>query len=115
VLFSSLNHALADSLDPSLGLGHQIGCGSLTADVERVAAAVADPAAWRPKAEALERLLTTSSEAVLLERWRQALTAIDAHWNRLQAGESPLRSPGRLALRWAQWRERGVRLLQRRR
>ena len=115
VLFSSLNHALADSLDPSLGLGHQIGCGSLTADVERVAAAVADPAAWRPQAEALERLLTTSSEAVLLERWRQALTAIDAHWNRLQAGESPLRSPGRLALRWAQWCERGARLLQRRR
>ena len=38
VVFSSLNHALADSLDPGL-VGHQIGCGSLQADLQRIAAA----------------------------------------------------------------------------
>ncbi|MEB3266400.1 MAG: glycosyltransferase [Cyanobacteriota bacterium] len=115
VVFSSLNHALADSLDPVLGLGHQIGCGSLAADAERIAAAVADPVAWRPDPQALEQLLAASAEARLVERWRQALTAIDQHWDRLLAGEPALRTPGRVALRLDQWRQRAARLLRRRR
>ena len=56
VLFSSLNHALADSLDPGL-LGHQIGCGSLASDLERITAAVADPERWYPAPARLEQLL----------------------------------------------------------
>jgi glycosyltransferase involved in cell wall biosynthesis len=61
VLFSSLNHALADNLDPG-DLAHQIGMGSLAADGERIAAAVADPAAWLPGPRRLQELLDELSE-----------------------------------------------------
>jgi hypothetical protein len=109
VLFSSFNHALADSLDPGR-LGHQLGCGTLEADVERIAAAVAEPAAWRPEPAALDALLAGCGEQALLQRWQQALAAIDAHWQRLAAGAQPLRSPSPLALRWSQRLERLGRL-----
>jgi hypothetical protein len=110
VLFSSFNHALADCLDPGV-LAHQIGAGTLKADVERIAAAVADPAAWRPAPCRLEELLTELGEPRLLERWRQALTAINAHLDRLQAGEPPLRAPALLRLRVQRWRQRLARVL----
>jgi hypothetical protein len=100
VVFSSLNHALADSLDPGL-VGHQIGCGSLAGDVRRIAAAVADPTAWRPEPQRLEALLAGSGEAALLDRWRQALLAIEAHWDLLLSGAAtplPQRSRWRLRL-----------------
>ena len=106
VVFSSLNHALADSLDPFVGLGHQLGCGTLAADLERIAAAVADPEAWLPSPRQLEELLHQGSEAALLERWRQALAAINDHWNRLLAGEPPLTMTPLWRLRWFQWRAR---------
>ena len=38
VVFSSLNHALADLLDPGVKLGHQIGCASLAHDLARIEA-----------------------------------------------------------------------------
>lgn len=99
VVFSSFNHALADSLDPGR-LGHQIGCGTLAADLERISAAVAEPAAWRPAAADLESLLAGCTEDSLRPRWHQALTAIDQHWDRLlTAGEPPLSS-------WPAWRLR---------
>jgi hypothetical protein len=105
VVFSSLNHALADSLDPGL-LGHQIGCGSLEADLERIAAAVADPAAWQAPPARLLPLLESCSEPVLLERWRGALQAIDQHW-RLRIGGAPaLVSPPLWRLRGASLRGR---------
>jgi hypothetical protein len=90
VVFSSLNHALADLLDPGQ-LGHQIGCGSLEADVDRIAAAVADPVSWQAAPQALDALLEASGEAVLLERWSQALESIDQHWRRLASGQAALR------------------------
>ncbi len=100
VVFSSFNHALADTLDPGV-LGHPIGCGTRTADVERILAAVARPEAWRGDPERLETLLRECSEPVLLERWRQALEAIDHHWHRcLVAGEPPLRALPVWRLRW---------------
>ncbi len=105
VLFSSFNHALADTLDPG-GLAHQIGAGTLAADVERIAAAVADPTAWLPPSCQLEELLEELSEPRLRERWRQALTAINAHLDRLQAGEPPLRAPSMARLRLERWRQR---------
>jgi hypothetical protein len=107
VVFSSLNHALADSLDPGL-VGHQIGCGTLAADLERISAAVADPQAWLPEPQRLEALLRDSDEAVLAERWRRALVAIEAHWQRLlEQAEPPLHSPPAWRLRLG---ERLVRL-----
>lgn len=115
VVFSSLNHALADSLDPSL-LGHQIGCGTLEADLERIEAAVADPAAWLPPPARLEALLETCSEAVLCQRWKRALLEIETHWNRiLQDQAPPLRSLPVWRLRFDQVRGRLKRWLLRRR
>jgi hypothetical protein len=105
VLFSSFNHALADTLDPG-GLAHQIGAGTLTADVERITAAVADPSAWLPPPRQLEELLEELSEPRLRERWRQALLAINAHLDRLQAGDPPLRAPSLAQLRLERWRQR---------
>jgi hypothetical protein len=105
VLFSSFNHALADTLDPGV-MAHQIGAGTLAADVERIVAAVADPAAWLPPPRQLEKLLVELSEPRLRERWRQALVAINAHLDRLQAGDPPLRAPTLARLRLQLWRQR---------
>jgi hypothetical protein len=89
VVFSSLNHALADLLDPGR-LGHQIGCGTLAADVERITAAVAEPEGWRAEPERLSDLLMGCAEPNLLMRWQGALAEIDVHWLRLSAGLPPL-------------------------
>jgi glycosyltransferase involved in cell wall biosynthesis len=105
VLFSSLNHALADSLDPGR-LGHQIGAGTLEADLDAITAAAAEPAAWLPAPEALAGLLASSGETALIERWRGALAAIDRHWDRLEQGCPPLRSEPVWQQRWRQRLER---------
>jgi hypothetical protein len=110
VVFSSLNHALADSLDPG-PVGHQIGCGSLAADLERITAAVADPVAWRADPRRLALLLQEGSEAALAERWRRALTACDRHWGLLLQGEPPLLAPPVARLRRDQLLERLLRRL----
>ena len=109
VVFSSLNHALADLLDPGV-VGHQIGCGSLRADGERIAAAVADPERWRPTPTVLAALLASCSEASLRRRWAGALALVNDHWDRLLAGEPPLRSPAPWRLAWGQRLGRLVRL-----
>jgi hypothetical protein len=101
VVFSSLNHALADLLDPGV-LGHQIGCGTLEADMERIAAAVAEPGGWRPDEQALQALLAGCAEDALLERWGAALAVAEAHWSKQLAGHSPLISPSAATLRWKQ-------------
>ncbi|MFM8526105.1 MAG: glycosyltransferase family 1 protein [Cyanobacteriota bacterium] len=107
VVFSSLNHALADTLDPGL-VGHQIGAGTLAADLDRIAAAAADPAAWRPDPARLAALLAECSEPVLLERWRSVLEQVNQHWDRLLAPDAapPLRSPSVWRLRLARQRQR---------
>jgi hypothetical protein len=105
VVFSSLNHALADLLDPGR-LGHQLGCGTLEADVERIAAAVEDPGPWRADPQALAALLAASGEQVLVERWREALGAIGRHWQGLQEGEAPLRCKPVWRIRWEGRRQR---------
>jgi hypothetical protein len=109
VVFSSFNHALADSLDPGL-LGHQIGAGTLAGDRDRILAAVADPERWRPRPETLSALLEGCSESVLRARWARALERVNRHWDRLLAGEPPLRSPPPWQLRWGQRLGRLVRL-----
>ena len=113
VVFSSLNHALADSLDPG-AVGHQIGCGSLAADLERIGAAVADPAAWRADPQRLADLLREGSEAALAQRWRRALAAIERHWTLLLGGAAaPLQSPPSWRLRLDPWLVRLRRWLHR--
>ncbi|MFN5697320.1 MAG: glycosyltransferase [Cyanobacteriota bacterium] len=106
VVFSSLNHALADTLDPGL-LGHQIGCGTMDSDLQRIRAAVADPDPWQPEPQRLQQLLDEGSEPVLRERWAGALAAIDQHWQQvLGAGAVPLAVAPRWRLRWDQLRAR---------
>jgi len=112
VVFSSLNHALADSLDPGL-VGHQIGCGTLAGDVQRIRAAVADPDAWRAPRERLTPLLEACAEPVLQERWRGALQAIDDHWRQRRSGEPALRTAPLWWLRTAPLRGRLRRCLAR--
>jgi hypothetical protein len=89
VVFSSLNHALADNLNPGL-LGHQLGAGTLVADLDRISAAVKNPQAWRPQPEALEQLLGNTSEQALAQRWRSTLEQVNDHWDRIAAGEPAL-------------------------
>ena len=115
VVFSSLNHALADCLDPGV-LGHQLGQGTLGADVERIAAAVADPRGWQAEPAALKQLLDDLGEARLQQRWHRALAAINQHWDRLlQNGEPPLRAPAPVQVRLTLWRQKLARVLSRRR
>ena len=106
VVFSSLNHALADCLDPGV-LGHQLGLGTLGADVERITAAVAHPARWQADPAALQRLLEDLGEASLQQRWQRALALLNRHWDRLLlAAEPPLRSASRLQLQWSRVRQK---------
>ena len=83
-MFSSLNHALADYGDPGHTV-HQIGCGRLSFDLERIQGAVDVPQRWRPSDNRLELLLQECSEAALLERWRDTL----AHLEALEASSGP--------------------------
>ena len=112
VVFSSLNHALADNLEPGL-LGHQIGFGTMAADLDRIAAAVAEPQAWRPEHQVLQNLLERFRESAQLPPWQRALNGIDAHWDRLLQGEPPLRIAPSWWSRWQQSREQLERRLRR--
>ena len=105
VVFSSLNHALADNLDPGV-LGHQLGAGTLTADCDRIRAAVQEPQAWRPHPDALEQLLRTTSEQALAQRWRLTLEQLNHHWDRIAAGEPPLLLSSRAGLGLQRLRQR---------
>ena len=82
VVFSSLNHALADIIDPGV-VAHQIGSGTLSSDVERIEAVIADPSAWQMSPSMIERILQSFQESALIERWGFALDQIDRHWERL--------------------------------
>ena len=94
VVFSSFNHALADTLTPGQS-AHQIGQGLLSHDVAQIQAAVSDPAAWRLPRQPLEALLAPYSEAVLRQRWSDTLEALDRLFARRQQhpDEPFLRSP----------------------
>jgi glycosyltransferase involved in cell wall biosynthesis len=112
VVFSSLNHALADFLDPGV-VGHQIGAGTLQGDLERIARAVREPWSWQPDQAHRDALLAVASEQELVRRWDQALGAIDGHWDRLLACAPALRPPSRLQLRGSQALRRFSSVLQR--
>ncbi|MBD1194213.1 glycosyltransferase [Vulcanococcus sp. Clear-D1] len=99
VVFSSLNHALADHLGDGR-LGFQIGCGTLQADVDRIHQAVLSPESWQPAPDALNSLLKAHDPAALPERWRATLLQIQEHWSRLGDGVRPLQAPSRHRLHW---------------
>ena len=98
VVFSSLNHALADTLTPG-EIGHQIGCGSLDHDVNRIVNAVSAPADWTPSGALLDGLLKPYSESVLVTRWQGVLQQLDALQPTLVTN-SVLRSRSLWRLRW---------------
>jgi hypothetical protein len=77
VVFSSLNHALADHGDPCRTV-HQIGCGRLEFDVRRIQSAVQNSSQWRPQADVLEACIAPHTGTRLLESWREALKHLDA-------------------------------------
>ena len=75
IVFSSLNHALADILTPG-EIGHQIGCGSLSIDVDRITAALLNPNVWKPSESKLDLTLEDFSEELHLLRWKNVLSEI---------------------------------------
>ena len=111
VVFSSFNHALADTLTPG-EIGHQIGCGSLDHDVTRIAAAVAAPAEWRPPAEELDPFLQAYSEPALVERWQRVLAQLDVLLPIL-ATDSVLQALPLWRLRWNRYARRLLRVVNR--
>ena len=76
IVFSSLNHALSDILTPG-EIGHQIGCGSLSNDVDRIIAALFNPNAWKPSGSKLDLVLEDFSEKLHVRRWEDVLSKID--------------------------------------
>ena len=76
IVFSSLNHALSDILTPG-EIGHQIGCGSLSNDVNRIIAAVCNPSDWKSSSTKLDLALRELSEESHVKRWKDALRQID--------------------------------------
>ena len=108
VVFSSFNHALADTLTPG-ETAHQVGQGTLQNDLLRVSAAVACPAEWRPDPLKLGELLSESSEHSWCERWRVVLSQLDElceHGSMGLASQQALRSHSTRRLRWMQRWER---------
>ena len=109
VVFSSLNHALADHGDPCRTV-HQIGCGRLEFDLDRIQQAVRNPSQWRPQLDQLEAGLALYTETRLLERWHEALEHLDA----LDDRPGPwLVNSTRWQLRWGQRLKRLRRVVDR--
>ena len=98
VVFSSLNHALADTLTPSKTI-HQLGCGSLTYDVERISSAAKCPWQWCGSKTDIDQLLEISSESNCLEQWRVALSEIEKGFPYWDNSADLLSSSSQLALR----------------
>ena len=76
IVFSSLNHALSDILTPG-EIGHQIGCGSLSNDVNRIIAAVCNPSDWKSSSTGLDLALRELSEELHVKRWKDVLHQVD--------------------------------------
>ena len=98
IVFSSLNHALADTFTPGV-MGHQIGYGCLSNDVERIAAAIANPFEWKPSEPALDFALREFSEPLCIARWRTVLQELDAVMPMLNNNPRLLLKP-RYGLTW---------------
>ncbi|MCY4172554.1 MAG: glycosyltransferase [Cyanobacteria bacterium MAG CAR3_bin_5] len=105
VVFSSLNHALADHLTPGVNC-FQIGAGTLATDVERIWS-VCRMGTSLPHAAASPSSAPQGNHHP--RQLEQVLQEVNAHWDRLAAGEQPLRStpdPWPLAVRCKRWLRR---------
>ena len=76
IVFSSLNHALSDILTPG-EIGHQIGCASVSNDVDRISAALLDPSEWKPSAQKLSFVLQEFTEQLHIKRWRYVIENLE--------------------------------------
>ena len=104
VVFSSLNHALADHLTPGVNC-FQIGAGTLATDVERIRAVC--------RRETTPPLPSASPSVPRGNHQRhqlgQVLQEVNTHWDRLAAGDQPLAptpSPWPLTVPWKRWLRR---------
>ena len=76
IVFSSLNHALSDILTPG-EIGYQIGCASVSNDVDRISAALLNPAEWRPSAQKLDFVLQDFTEQSHIKRWKYVIKSLE--------------------------------------
>ena len=108
VVFSSFNHALADTLTPGV-TAHQIGQGTLENDLARIRSAVQCPDHWIPDVETLDSLLSECSESSWCLRWGRILAQLSEmriHGALGLKSDLVLHSPSTLRLRWLQRRDR---------
>ena len=106
VVFSSLNNALSDFLTPG-ETAHQIGCGSIEFDLQRISAAVKSPQRWRGSFEVVQGLLDASSEAMCVSRWNLVLAQIQSGWPSWQEPSLVLTSSSTMVLRCSDLLRRG--------
>ena len=100
VVFSSLNHALADHLTPGVNC-FQIGAGTLAADVERIWSVCHGEGTAPPD--------SAPAGNHQHQQLGQVLQEVNIHWDRLAAGDQPLRpipNPWPLTVRWKRWLRR---------
>ena len=100
VVFSSLNHALADHLTPGVNC-FQIGAGTLAADVERIRSVCHGERTAPPD--------SAPAGNHQHQQLGQVLQEVNIHWDRLAAGDQPLRpipNPWPLTVRWKRWLRR---------
>ena len=102
VVFSSLNHALADHLTPGVNC-FQIGAGTLMTDVERIRSICRMDRTPPPSTS-----LPMDNHLHHPPPLGQVLQEVNAHWDRLAAGDQPLASPNPwpLAVRCKRWLRR---------
>lgn len=106
VVFSSLNNALSDFLTPG-ETAHQLGCGSIDFDIQRISAAVKSPQRWRGNFHVVQDLLDTSSEAACISRWDFVLAQIQSGWPSWQKSSLILTSSSTPVLRCRDLLQRG--------
>ena len=76
IVFSSLNHALSDILTPG-EIGHQIGCASVSNDVDRISAALLNPTEWKPSVQKLGFALQDFTEKLHVKRWKYVIENLE--------------------------------------
>ena len=76
IVFSSLNHALSDILTPG-EIGHQIGCASVSNDVDRVSMALLNPSEWKPSVQKLGFTLQDYTEQLYVRRWKYVIESLE--------------------------------------
>ena len=86
IVFSSLNHALSDILTPG-EIGYQIGFASLSNDVDRISAALLNPAEWRPSVQKLGFVLQDFTEQSHVKRWKYVIKSLEQLFTNLHQSD----------------------------